>query len=162
MRDPDPEHSNLTELHAWHSNLFFLGTVTLKPHWAALKPFFFGTVTLKPSLSCMRHLPACACLHAWSDQELHASLTCMCMPDLTREAVAPLVGDRALSLLGWATGPYRPLVGLQAPCFFYTRNLVANLKNKKLHLGSVAPIGRPGVVLKYFKTDIYFWNFDFF
>ena len=132
-------NSNLTELHAWP------WPRALKPHWVAcltLKPLFFGnrdtqtslnctqtfflgTVTLKnrdtQTFTCMRDLTTCMRssdhLHAWAQRW---------------EAVAPLVGDRALSPLGWATGPCRPLVGRQTPYYYYffTRNLVVNLKKK--------------------------------
>ena len=72
-----------------------------------------------------------------------------------RDPVAPPTGDRPLSLLGWATGPCRPLGGRQA--LFFARDLVANLKEKKLHLGPVALWeGDRGIFLKYFKMDIYF------
>ena len=55
-------------------------------------------------------------------------------------------GDRPpLSPVGGATGPP-----------FFSRDLVANLK-KKITLRACRPLGgRPGVFLKYFKTEIYF------
>ena len=49
-----------------------------------------------------------------------------------RDPVAPPTGDRPLSHVGWATGP------------FFSRDLVANLKKKKLHLGPVALWGATG------------------
>ena len=50
--------------------------------------------------------------------------------------VAPGVGDRGLSPVGGATGPL---------FFFSSRDFVANLKKKKLHLSSVAPHRATGV-----------------
>ena len=70
------------------------------------------------------------------------------------DPVAPGVGDRPLSPVGGATGPLPQ-----------ARDLFAISKKKYIRvLSPVAwatgplspPIGRPGVVLKYFKTDIYF------
>ena len=72
------------------------------------------------------------------------------------DPVAPPTGDRTLSPQGWATGPCRPLGGGDRALFF-ARDLVANLKKKKLRLRPVALWGGDrGVFLKYFKTDIYF------
>ena len=56
--------------------------------------------------------------------------------------VASGVGDRPLSPVGGATGP---------PLFFLSRDFVANLKKKKLHLSPVAPHRAIGG---------YFWNFS--
>ena len=53
--------------------------------------------------------------------------------------------------------------GGDRPPLFFSRDFVANLERKKLHFGSVALWeGDRGIFLKYFKTDIYFWSFDFF
>ena len=49
-------------------------------------------------------------------------------------------------LRGGATAP---------PAFFFTQGPPCEFE-KKLHLGPVALWGRPGVFLKFLKTDIYF------
>ena len=49
--------------------------------------------------------------------------------------VAPGVGDRGLS----------PVGGGDRPPFFFSRDFVANLKKKKLHLSPVAPRRATGV-----------------
>ena len=62
--------------------------------------------------------------------------------------VAHPSGDRGLSPVGEATGPWAFI--------FFSRDLIANLKRKKLHLRPVALwAGDRGIFLKYFKTDIY-------
>ena len=62
-----------------------------------------------------------------------------------RDPVAPGVGDRPLSPVGGDR------------TFFFAKDLVANLKKKKVHLGPVVLWrGDRGVFLKFFKTDIYF------
>ena len=59
--------------------------------------------------------------------------------------VAPPTGDRGLSPLGWATGPY------------FCQGPRCEFEEKKIHLGPVALWeGDNGIFLKYFKTDIYF------
>ena len=63
--------------------------------------------------------------------------------------VAPGVGDRGLS----------PVGGRQAPLFFFSKDFVANLKKKKLHLSPVAPIGRPGYIFKIFQNRHIFLKF---
>ena len=60
-------------------------------------------------------------------------------------ATGPPGGPTGLSPLGWATGACRPLGGRQAPLFFFSRDFVANLKKKKLHLSPVAPHRATGV-----------------
>ena len=69
-------------------------------------------------------------------------------------------GRQALSPLGWATGPCRPLGGRQAFFFFFLffyQGPRCEFKEKKLHLKPVALWGGDrGVFLKYCKTDIYF------
>ena len=70
-----------------------------------------------------------------------------CRPPNGRQAPVALgVGDSPLSPPQRATGP-----------FFFSRDFVANLKEKKLHFGPVALWeGDRGIFLKFFKTDIYF------
>ena len=67
-------------------------------------------------------------------------------------------------------GPCRPPNGRQAPVArgggatgpFFSRDLIANL-NKKNTLKACRPMGgRPGVFLKYFKTDIYIFEIFIF
>ena len=48
-------------------------------------------------------------------------------------ATGPPGGPTGLSPLGWATGACRPWGGDRLP-FFFSRDFVANLKKKKLHL----------------------------
>ena len=54
-------------------------------------------------------------------------------------ATGPSGGPTGLSPLGWAAGACRLLGGRQAPLFFFSRDFVANLKKKKIHLSPVAP-----------------------
>ena len=57
-------------------------------------------------------------------------------------ATGPPGGPTGLSPLGWATGACRPC---RPPSFFFSRDFVANLKKKKLHLSPVAPHRATGV-----------------
>ena len=60
--------------------------------------------------------------------------------------VAPPTGDRPLSPVGGATGP-----------FFFLQGPRCEFEEKKLHFGPVALWeGDRGIFLKYLKTDIYF------
>ena len=68
-------------------------------------------------------------------------------------------GDRPLSPLGWATGPYRP--GGRQTLFFYARDLVANLK-KKITLRAYRPMGATGGYFEIFQNGYIFLKFLFF
>ena len=65
-----------------------------------------------------------------------------------RDPVAPGVGDRPLSPVGGATGP------------FFFRDLIANLK-KKLHLRPVALWGATGGIFEIFQNGHIFLKFLF-
>ena len=69
-----------------------------------------------------------------------------CRPQEGRPA--PLAGPLAC----------RPLGGRQTPLFFFSRDFVANLKKKKLHLSPVAPIGRPGYIFEIFPKPTYIFE----
>ena len=57
----------------------------------------------------------------------------------------PPTGDRPLSPLGWATGP------------FFCQGPRCEFEEKKITLRACRPMGGDrGIFLKYFKTDIYF------
>ena len=63
---------------------------------------------------------------------------------------------------GGGQAPVARWGGRQAP-FFFLQELRCKFEEKKLHFGPVALWeGDRGIFLKYFKTDIYFWNFNFF
>ena len=64
-----------------------------------------------------------------------------------------------LSPLQRATGACCPLGGATGPPFFFSRDFVANLKKKKLHLSHVAPIGRPGYIFEIFQNRHIFLKF---
>ena len=67
--------------------------------------------------------------------------------------VAPSTGDRPLS----------PVGGGDRPPLFFLQGLRCKFGEKKLHFGPVALWeGDRGIFLKFSKTDIYFWNFNFF
>ena len=73
-----------------------------------------------------------------------------CRPLNGRQApVAPGVGDRPLSPVGGATGP------------FFPRHLIANLKKKNYILG-LSPygrVGRPGYIFEIFQNGHIFLKF---
>ena len=75
--------------------------------------------------------------------------------------VAPVGGALGRPSRG-RQAPLSPFGGATSPPFCFGRGLRCKFEEKKLQLGPVAPIGRPEVFLKFFKTDIYFWNFNFF
>ena len=68
-------------------------------------------------------------------------------PNGRQAPVAPPTGDRPLSPVG---GGDRP------PLHFFCQGPRCKFEEKKLQLGPVALWGATGVVLKYFKMDIYF------
>ena len=64
------------------------------------------------------------------------------------DPVAPPTGDRGMSPLGWATGP-----------FFFARDLIANLK-KKITLKACRPMsGQPGYIFEIFQNGHIFMKF---
>jgi len=71
-----------------------------------------------------------------------------CRPQEGRPA--PLAGPLACRPWGGRQGPVAPPTGDRPPSFFFSRDFVANLKEKKLHLSPVAP---------HRATEVYFWNF---
>ena len=68
------------------------------------------------------------------------------------DPVAPGVGDRPLSPLGWATGPSPG----QGPLCKFQKKYIRVLSPVAWATGPLSPPRAAGVVLKYFKTDIYF------
>ena len=71
----------------------------------------------------------------------------------------PRGGRQPLLPRPWAGPSGRPRGGDRPPFFCQGPRSKFNEKNYNEGLSPYG--GRPGVVLKYFKMDIYFWNFDF-
>jgi len=62
--------------------------------------------------------------------------------------------------VGWVTGPYRPLGGRQG--LFFSRDLIANLNKKNLHLRPVALWGGDrGGIFEIFQNGHIFLKFLF-
>ena len=77
-----------------------------------------------------------------------------------RDPVAPPTGDRPLSLLGWATGPCRPLGGRQA--LFFCQGPRCEFEEKKLHLEPVVLWGATEGIFEIFQNGYIFLKFLFF
>ena len=72
-------------------------------------------------------------------------------PNGRQGPVAPGVGDMPLSPVGGATSP-----------FFFSRDLVANLKKKKIHFGPVALWGATGGIFEILQNRHIFLKILFF
>ena len=70
--------------------------------------------------------------------------------------VARRRGDRPPWRAHWLVARWG---GDRPPSFFFSRDFVANLKKKKLHLSPVAPIGRPGYIFEIFQNGHIFLKF---